>query len=122
VNLNGGEHTGAQLGVLNGVRKEIHGLQLGALNYAERTQAVQLGAGNLVEEGAGVQIGALDYADSSFSGVQAGVVNVVGRKMKGVQIGVVNRADELKGLQLGLLNIAGRGGFLPVSPILNAGF
>jgi hypothetical protein len=57
-----------------------------------------------------------------MSGVQTGVVNYAGGKMKGMQIGVVNRAEELRGVQLGLLNIAKRGGFLPVFPIVNAGF
>ena len=42
--------------------------------------------------------------------------------MNGLQIAVVNYAATLHGLQLGLINIIGKGGFLPVFPIFNFSF
>ena len=38
----------------------------------------------------------------------------------GIQIALLNRARELKGLQIGLLNFNERG-FLPVFPLFNIG-
>jgi hypothetical protein len=40
----------------------------------------------------------------------------------GLQISIVNYAATLKGLQIGLVNIIGKGGFLPWFPIFNFDF
>lgn len=121
VNLSGGEHAGGQIGVVNAVRERLWGFQVGALSYAKNGTGVQLGGGNLSDRFTGFQVGAVNYVGDEMTGLQAGVVNV-GDEVSGVQVGLVNRAKKLKGLQLGLVNIASRGGFLPVFPVVNAGF
>ena len=40
----------------------------------------------------------------------------------GLQFSIVNYSATLKGLQIGLINIIGKGGFLPVFPIFNFDF
>lgn len=48
------------------------------------------------------------------AGLQVGLVNVAGRTVSGVQIGMVNYAERLQGVQLGLLNMARTQWTLPI--------
>lgn len=62
-------------------------------------------------------LGNLTFGDAD--GLQIGAVNVVSERTRGVQIGVVNYANELNGLQIGLLNFNNSG---ITFPIINIGF
>jgi hypothetical protein len=54
--------------------------------------------------------------------LQTGSVNYHQGHFKGLQFAIVNYAATLHGLQLGLINIIGEGGFLPVFPFFNFDF
>jgi hypothetical protein len=58
-----------------------------------------------------------------FRGVlqAAALVNVTQGTVEGVQVAPVNVAGDVRGAQIGLVNLSQRGG-LPVSPLLNVGF
>jgi len=59
----------------------------------------------------------------SFSGVSLSAYNDIRGKQTGLAIGIVNRADELKGVQLGLINyVRSNPGIRKVLPILNFDF
>ena len=59
-------------------------------------------------------------AGNTMGGVQIGLVNLVGGSAYGLQIGAVNFAEDLHGVQIGILNFNNTG--LRCFPILNAGF
>ena len=137
-----GDLLGAQIINSGSVEGEMRGLQLGAQLHAGSGVGLQLGLMNSVTKFRGVQIGAMltqvedlkglqigfinslqpdvQLHEGDGAGVQAGVINSV-KKFRGVQIGaIVNMADELKGLQIGLINI-NKNGFLPIFPLVIGG-
>jgi len=58
----------------------------------------------------GVQLaGFINKAEEQMSGLQASFLNNSTHKLKGVQIGLVNIADTSKGISIGLINIIGNG-------------
>ena len=61
-----------------------------------------------------------NYVGGTTRGVQVGVVNVVDGSAYGLQAGVVNFAQDLHGVQIGVLNFNGTG--VACLPILNVGF
>ncbi len=61
-----------------------------------------------------------NYVGGTMKGVQVGVVNAVDGAAYGLQVGVVNLAQDLHGVQIGLLNFNGTG--VACLPIVNAGF
>lgn len=98
MNFNDGRMRGFQAaGLFNTNRKGIKGFQAaGIVN-------VNNGRSN------GVQIaGIANVQTKQFRGVQAaGIANISKRRMKGVQIApIVNYASNLKGMQIGLINVA----------------
>ncbi len=132
--------TGFRLNVLLGVNRDVTGLDLSALaaHTLGTQRGVQLGLVNVVEGGCtGAQIGALgNSVEGRLRGVQiAGLVTLAGEgsgvqiapflaqatNLSGFQLGLFTYADEMKGLQLGLLNF-NENGFLPVFPGFNFGF
>lgn len=58
--------------------------------------------------------------DATMGGVQIGAVNIVRGAAYGLQVGLVNFAEDLHGVQLGVLNFNNSG--LKCFPVLNAGF
>lgn len=93
---------GVALGFVNGSTGESSGLSLGLANYAESYSGLQWALAN--------------FSSQNFTGWQGGPllgflfsgVNYAGADMRGVQIGAVNLAGKLSGLQLGLVNYAQR--------------
>jgi hypothetical protein len=70
----------------------------------------------------GFQSGFVNATMGDFGGLQLGWFgNESQGHMRGVQVGLCNVADDLKGLQLGLLNF-NENGFLPFFPGFNFGF
>jgi hypothetical protein len=65
-------------------------------------------------------VGVVNYAER-FKGLQFGVLNVAGDYGNGLQLGVFNCAKSYSGVQFGVLNIIDRG-YLPVMPLLNVQF
>ena len=55
-----------------------------------------------------------------MTGFQLGVINVENETMHGLQLGLLNAAGHLDGIQVGLVNLAERGGLLPWSLLFNA--
>lgn len=85
--------TALALGVVNGSTGRSAGLSLGLLaNYADNYK--------------GIQLAPVNVARGAVSGWQGGIVNFTEDRMAGLQIGVVNIAGRLTGLQLGLINYA----------------
>jgi len=60
--------------------------------------------------------------NGAFEGLQWSGVNYNDGHFKGLQIAIVNYSATMKGLQLGLINIIGEGGFLPIFQIFNFSF
>ena len=94
--------TSLAIGLVNGSTGESAGLSLGLANYAESY--------------AGLQWSFANFAAQNFTGWQGGPlfgflvsgVNFVGGDMRGLQLGAVNLAGKLSGLQLGLVNYCQR--------------
>ena len=86
-------------------------------------EGVQWGGVNLTDGGVtGWQNGFVNISKGSSVGLQTGGVNYHQGHFNGLQISIVNYAATLKGLQLGIINIIGEGGFLPVFPLFNFDF
>ena len=132
VNIAGGRLHGGQVGLVNWSCDDSTiwsyrsiGIQIGAVNYAETFCGLQDGFVNVTSGAfAGLQDGLFNCAENT-DGVQCGCyfifgVNVAYGDVRGCQIGLVNFADTMDGgLQIGILNIIGNNGWLPVLPILN---
>ena len=69
----------------------------------------------------GLQSGLVNISQGEVTGVQWGLVNLAHGHVTGVQLGLVNYVNSIKGLQLGLLNIA-RNGYLPAMIFINGRF
>ena len=93
INIIDGDGVGLQANWLVGfVKGEYVGFQVGAVNYAEKAQALQIGA---------LYNGAND--------------------MQGVQIGLINVARTMVGVQIGLVNVI-QDNDVPFMPIVNCSF
>lgn len=113
-NIVGGNVQGVQVGgITNTVLGAVAGVQVGGVtNYARKDfTGVQIGGVYNHTSGFmhGVQIGGVgNFSRERASGLQiGGVGNIANRDMHGVQVGgVFNYAKRLKGVQIGLINIA----------------
>lgn len=113
-NVTGGDMNGIQLaGWFNSVKSNVTGVQAGGLtNYAHKnTRGLQLGGlyNQVSRNLTGAQIGGVcNYTRQSVNGMQlAGIANINNGKLQGFQAaGILNYTKHLKGLQLGLINIA----------------
>jgi hypothetical protein len=114
VNIVGGNVKGLQVGGINNtVLGAASGLQVSGISNLVGKQLNGLQVGGVYNHASGgvngVQVaGVSNFARKKVSGVQiAGVANISNRDMSGVQIGgVFNYAKRLKGVQIGLINIA----------------
>jgi hypothetical protein len=114
LNLVGGDVRGVQLaGLHNHVLDTVNGLQAaGISNYVKgKFTGLQIGGvyNHAVDTVKGMQAaGVANYSKQFMKGVQvSGIGNFANNKMNGVQIsGVFNYARHLKGVQIGLINVA----------------
>jgi hypothetical protein len=116
--------SGLRLNLIFTKNVDVTGLDLGLVNKTTGKQlGVQWGFVNLTDGGfTGWQDGAVNVTSGSSVGLQTGLVNYHMGHFNGLQFSIVNYSATLKGLQLGLINIIGKGGFLPVFPIFNFDF
>lgn len=108
---------GLQLGLINNLkfdeedeRLRVCGLQVGAINAANRLEGFQLGLLNNGLRVRGGQVGVFNYS-LNFRALQMGAFNLVGidqdpkRVAKGLQVGLINlTTQEFHGLQIGVFN------------------
>lgn len=114
-----------RLNVLVGEHLDVYGLDIGLIgNFVTREfGGLQIsGVFNDVGEAcASVQIaGVLNNCHGVMKGLQVGVVNLA-EKGTGCQVGAINYANNLHGLQIGVLNII-RASVCPTLPVLNFAF
>jgi hypothetical protein len=116
---------GIRLNLIYTKNANVTGFDMGLVNQTTGSQlGVQWGGVNLTDGGfIGWQAGFVNISKGSSVGLQSGwAVNYHDGHFNGLQIALVNYSATLKGLQLGLINIIGEGGFLPVFPIFNFDF
>jgi len=122
LSYNLGDTYGVQISTLNfdGV---FRGLEIGALNWNYAgTDGVQIGVVNAEKHDmTGASFGALNYCHGNLEGGQIGVINLVNGPSHGFQLGLVNAAQNLCGVQIGLVNV-NVFGRLPIMVIANANF
>jgi hypothetical protein len=101
--------SGLRINLIFGRNRALRGLDLGTVNeVTERVEGVQLIGVNLAGDLAGLQIGLFNSAATSEAGCcQLGAINILrGEDSQGTMLGFLfNKADGLRGLQLGLINI-----------------
>lgn len=116
--------SGVRLNLIYTKNADVTGFDIGLVNVTSGKQlGVQMGGVNITEAGfTGWQNGFVNVSRGNFEGLQTSWVNYHGGYFNGLQFSIVNYAETLKGLQLGLINIIGKGGFLPVFPIFNFDF
>ena len=101
---------GLDLGIWNETRSQTQiGLQMGVV-------------GRSLGGFTGWQNNAVNISASMFEGFQSGLVNHHSGRFSGLQIAIVNYAESMNGVQIGLINIIKKGGFMPWFPIANWGF
>jgi hypothetical protein len=116
--------SGLRFNLIYGKNASVTGLDLGFVNYTTEIQkGVQFGALNLTYGGfKGWQDGIVNVTKGNSAGLQTASINYHQGNFVGLQISIVNYAETLEGLQLGLINIIGEGGFLPFFPVFNFDF
>ena len=107
-----------------GVNAGMTGLDMGIWN--ETTTHTQLGlqwgiVGRSMGGFQGWQANSVNISASMFEGFQSGFVNHHSGRFSGLQFAIVNYTESLNGLQIGLINIIKKGGFMPWFPIVNWG-
>ncbi len=147
-----GDFTGVQIGGVNVIDDRLLGGQIGLVNWNSSdvrewdkiSTGAQIGLLNYAGSFCGLQGGIVNVTGDSFTGMQSGFfnlardmkglqcggacfgligVNVVSGSVRGCQIGLLNYAEEMEcGLQIGIVNIISRNGWLPVLPIVNGHF
>jgi hypothetical protein len=116
--------TGLRLSLIYGKNAAVSGLDWGLVNITTSNQiGIQWGVyGSTEGSFTGWQGNWVSVTRGNFTGLQSGIVTYNATKMNGLQFAIVNYAATLNGLQLGLINIIGEGGFLPVFPFFNFSF
>jgi hypothetical protein len=116
--------SGIRLNLIYSMNVNVTGFDWGLVNVTTGKElGVQWGGVNITEGGCtGWQAGFVNVSHGDFVGLQTSWVNYHGGYFNGLQFSIVNYTETLKGLQLGLINIIGKGGFLPVFPIFNFDF
>jgi hypothetical protein len=114
---------GIDVGVVNHATDKVAGLQLGVANIGGgEMSGIQASAFNKVYENAyGWQSGAIcTSVDGNGAGLQtSGILNQVSKTFRGLQVGLVNIADELHGVQIGLLNFNRASNYFSFFPFIN---
>jgi hypothetical protein len=111
-------------GLFNNVNKDLDGLQI-AVGYnrtKNQLKSAQIGAFNSVGQLRGLQLAVLgNIAHRSVNGLQLGGLFNYTRKLKGVQIGLFNVADTSSGYSIGLINWV-KNGYHQISLSTNESF
>jgi hypothetical protein len=122
-NISGKDVNLMQAGGLLNVGSHIGGVQLaGLINIAKKSvggvQVVGL-INTTIDTVKGIQLaGLINYAGTVNTGQFAGIVNIAGKNVNGVQLsGGVNYSRNVKGVQIGLINIADTVGGIPIGLI-----
>ena len=115
---------GIRLNLIYTKNANVTGFDMGLINQTTGSQlGVQWGGVNITDGGfTGWQSGFVNISGGNFVGLQTSMVNYHTGHFNGLQFSFVNYAATIEGLQLGLINIIGSGGFLPVFPIFNFDF
>jgi Caspase domain len=103
-----GGFTGLQIaGGANVATADMKGFQLaGGVNAADDGRGLQIAGGaNLATSFRGMQLATVNYAEN-VSGMQLGVVNAAKVSASGFRLGVVNVARASRGFQFGVVNVA----------------
>jgi hypothetical protein len=116
--------TGLRINLIYGKNNNVTGIDWGFVNVTTGDQlGAQWGLVSINEKNFnGWQNNFVSITRGNFLGVQTGFVSYNAGKMTGLQFSIFNYAASLNGLQLGLINVIGEGGFLPVFPIFNFSF
>jgi len=102
-----GNFSGWQMNLINIVDKEVLGFQTGIYNSAGTSKSIQIGVINTAKKSVGWQIGIINHAE----------------EINGFQIGLLyNTVENLKGLQIGLINLNWSGKPITCMPIINFSF
>ncbi|MEL6925711.1 MAG: hypothetical protein AAFO94_16825, partial [Bacteroidota bacterium] len=137
--VNGGVEGVEMAGLLNSLRKDMNGVQMagvgnivrgnsygvqaaGLVNYnAQRAHGVQMsGLVNVSGRGGTVaQFAGLGNVTGGNAGIQlSGLFNVAGQRVETIQAApIFNRARNVRGIQLGLINVVDTIGFAPIGLI-----
>jgi hypothetical protein len=118
---------GVQVGLITNLTESLKGFQISPfLNLAGRSMNggqiafLMNGAGDTQ----GFQAAIMNIIQRNVDGLQVGIFNVAGQDVAGAQIGIINICKNLKGLQIGAVNVVW--GRFPSSvffaPIINMGF
>jgi len=115
---------GIRFNIIYGKNANVTGFDFGFVNHTTGKEVgIQLGMINLTDNGfTGWQDSFVNITKGMSVGLQTGTVNYHDGHFNGLQISIVNYAATLKGLQIGLINVIGKGGFLPVFPFFNFDF
>ncbi len=115
---------GIRFNLIYGKNANVTGFDFGLVNHTTGKEVgIQWGMVNLNDDGfTGWQDSFVNITKGMSVGLQSGAVNYHDGHFNGLQISIVNYAATLKGLQIGLINIIGKGGFLPVFPFFNFDF
>jgi hypothetical protein len=115
---------GLRLNLIYGKNKDVTGLDWGFINSTTGNQVgIQWGGVGITEGNFnGWQHNFVSITRGNFLGLQSGFVSYNAGKVNGLQFSVFNYAASLNGIQLGIINVIGEGGFLPVFPLFNFSF
>jgi hypothetical protein len=114
-NFTEGSMRGVQVsGLFNVVNHSIKGVQIaGLMNFAGKSsQAVEVAGLLNIASGdlSGIQVSGIgNVVKGNMNGTQLSVFNKAGKVSS--QIGFINFADSVSGVQVGLLSVAGKGGY-----------
>lgn len=116
--------TGIRLSLIYGKNNAVTGIDIGLVNETTSIQkGIQWGGVGLANGGfSGFQTNFVSISKSNFEGLQWSFVNHHSGHFKGLQLALVNYTATMYGLQLGLINIIGQGGFFPIFPFFNFSF
>lgn len=107
-----------------GVNAGMTGLDLGIWNETRSQKQIGLQwgiVGKSLGGFTGWQNNAVNISADMFEGFQSGLVNYHTGRFSGLQFSFVNYAGSLNGVQIGLINIIKKGGWMPWFPIFNFG-
>jgi hypothetical protein len=107
VNITAKGMQGLQTSLVNVVRDEADGAQLGLVNVAGDTRGGQASLVNVAGNTTGIQAGLFNWS-GDITGGQAGLFNFAG-DVTGAQVGLLNVSRNMKGIPLGLVNIIRNG-------------
>jgi hypothetical protein len=115
---------GLRISLIYGKNRNVTGFDWGLVSTTTGNQVGIQWGGVGYNEGdfKGWQYNFVSYTKGNFLGLQSGFVSYNGGKVNGLQFSVFNYAATLNGVQLGLINVIGKGGFLPIFPLFNFSF